>query len=97
MLQESMSVSTEGVPFSFTDTTCGRDAFLRGPGQKVVGFSFYNYPNAGFWHSWWKNKRKGFFQGIIGNLELMPIFYPGWIMRLYFDLEEGDPIKKVWS
>ena len=40
------------------------------------------------------SKRKGYFKGIIGNLELIPKFYPGWIMRLYHDLDENDPILK---
>ncbi len=31
----------------------------------------------------------------MGNLELMPKFYPGWTMRLYFDLDPDDPVKKV--
>ena len=26
---------------------------------------------------------------------LVPIYYPGWVMRLYYDLEDGDPISKV--
>ena len=34
---------------------------------------------------------KGFFEGIIGNLKLIPKFYPGWIMRLYTDLDRNDP------
>ena len=36
-------------------------------------------------------EQKGYMEGIAGNLDLMEKFYPGWIMRLYFDLhgEEG--------
>ena len=26
---------------SFNQTTCSRDAFLRGKGQKIVGYSYY--------------------------------------------------------
>ena len=25
----------------FEDTTCGKDAYIRGSGQRIVGFSFY--------------------------------------------------------
>ena len=25
----------------------------------------------------------------------MPIYYPGWIMRVYYDLDDKDPIKQV--
>ena len=37
----------------------------------------------------------GYFEGIVGNLELMPIYYPGWVMRVYYDLENEDPILHV--
>jgi len=70
----------------FNATTCSKDAFMRGSGQKVVGFSFYGDINTP------KNKKKGYFEGIVGNLELMPTYYPGWIMRLYYDLDDKDPI-----
>jgi hypothetical protein len=40
------------------------------------------------------SKKKGYFEGIIGNLELMPKYYPGWIMRLYYDLDKTDPVLK---
>ena len=25
----------------------------------------------------------------------MPTYYPGWIMRLYYDLDDNDPITQV--
>ncbi len=31
--------------------------------------------------------RKGYMDGIAGNLALMEKYYPGWVMRLYFDVE----------
>ena len=37
----------------------------------------------------------GYFEGIVGNLELMSTYYPGWIMRLYYDLDDKDPITQV--
>ena len=37
----------------FNSTTCSKDAFMRGAGQKVVGFSFYGDINTP------KNKKKG--------------------------------------
>ena len=93
---------------------------MRGPGQKIVGFSFYGDINTP------KSKKKGinrkifkvngsmlyykiaqhyniismlisgYFEGIVGNLELMPLYYPGWVMRLYYDLDDRDPITKVY-
>ena len=38
----------------------------------------------------------GYFEGIIGNLELMSIYYPGWTMRLYHDLDQTDPVLQVF-
>ena len=29
-----------------SDSTCSRDSYLRGAGQKVIGFSFYGNPNS---------------------------------------------------
>ena len=66
------------------DTTCSSDAFQRGPGQKVVAFSFYitKTPDV--------EKIKGYFKGIQENLILMHQYYPGWTMRLYFDIDPKD-------
>ena len=56
---------------SFEDTTCGKDAFFRGRGQKVVGFSFYGDINSN------KSIEKGYFEGIVENLKLIRVYYPG--------------------
>ena len=37
----------------FNQTTCSQDAFMRGPSQKIVGFSFYGDINTP------KSKKKG--------------------------------------
>ena len=53
--------------------------------KKIVGFSYYNniyYPS---------KKQNRYWSGIKGNLDLMPLLYPGWIMRLYIDLDTNDP------
>ena len=36
-------------------------------------------------------KFTSFIQGIADNLDLMPQHYPGWIIRVYYDLEPDDP------
>ena len=41
------------------------------PGQRIVGFSFYGDVNSSV------AIEKGYFDGIVGNLKLMPKFYPG--------------------
>jgi hypothetical protein len=67
-------------------TTCSEDAVRRGPGQQVVAYSFYGSPTAA------RHKAKKYFAGIVENLALLPRLYPGWVMRLYYDLEpEDDP------
>ena len=68
----------------FNETTCSYNAYQRGSGQRIVAFSYYNNienPSA---------KQKKYLDGIKGNLDLMPILYPGWIMRLYINLEAKD-------
>ena len=71
---------------SFNQTTCGVDAFRRGSKQKIISFAFYGDINSE------KSKKKRYFQGILENLKLMPNYYPGWIMRLYYDLDKADPV-----
>ena len=56
---------------TYNETTCGHDAYRRGAGQKIVGFSFYGDVNSTV------SIEKGYFDGIVGNLKLMPKFYPG--------------------
>ncbi len=63
------AIENGNVPFN--ETTCGRDAYRRGAGQKIVGFSFYGDVNSSV------AIEKGYFDGIVGNLKLMPVFYPG--------------------
>ena len=72
-------------------TTCSSDAFNRGPHQKVISYSFYINGNVNSTH----NKEKKYFDGIVGNLKLIPKFYFGWIMRLYYKLDKSDPFLKV--
>ena len=70
----------------YNKTTCGKDAFARGSGQKVVAFAFYGDIHTEV------SIKKGYFEGIEGNLGLMPKYYPGYTMRVYYDLDDADPI-----
>jgi hypothetical protein len=70
----------------FKQTTCGWDSFRRGATQKIVGFSFYGDMKSKL------SIEKGYFEGLIENLKLMTSQYPGWIMRLYFDVDKNDPL-----
>ena len=37
----------------------------------------------------------GYFDGIVENLSLLKEYYPGWVMRLYYDLDDDDVLSKV--
>ena len=65
----------------FNYTTCGKSAFKRGFGQKVISFSFYE--------NGLSDRRLGssfeipdYFNGIKENILLQPYFYPDWTIRL---------------
>ena len=79
---------------AFKETTCGETSFRRGFGQKVIGFSFYEHDSIRLEE---RRLNKSFdfppyFRGIEENLDLVPILYPGWIVRLYHDLQQEDPL-----
>ena len=68
----NLTAEQSGNDVPYNETTCGRDAYRRGTGQKIVGFSFYGDVNSTV------SIEKGYFDGIVGNLKLMPKFYPGY-------------------
>ena len=76
MLVETLKIG------AVNDSTCSQASYKRGAGQKVIGFSFYGNPNST------KSKERKYFQGIMENLSLLPIHYPGWVIRVYYDLEK---------
>ena len=61
-------------------STCSHQSIARGPHQKVVAFSFYGNPNST------QVQERRYFKGIKANLNLIPKYYPGWVLRLYYDL-----------
>ncbi|XP_037069613.1 uncharacterized protein LOC119090994 [Pollicipes pollicipes] len=62
-----------------TRSSCGGFADLRGPGQNVISFSFYG------------NASSVFFGGIEANLREVPSVYPGWVVRVYHDIDLSQP------
>ncbi len=54
---------------------CSAHAAERGEGQRVLGFSFYGDTKSKL------GKERQYFEGIRENLELVPKFYPGWVLR----------------
>ena len=68
------------ITIPFENTTCGIDAFNRGASQKVISFTFFESSNEVP-----KNDNiRGYFLGIRENLNLIQQYYPGYVMRLYY-------------
>eukprot|EP00096_Caligus_rogercresseyi_P007457 TRINITY_DN25318_c0_g1_i1.p1 TRINITY_DN25318_c0_g1~~TRINITY_DN25318_c0_g1_i1.p1 ORF type:complete len:364 (-),score=14.41 TRINITY_DN25318_c0_g1_i1:7-1098(-) len=88
-----INVSSEwslGKEMTYNDTTCSPQAFKRGPGQKVIGFTFYEPDSNNT-----DKSHRDYFEGIAENLRLMKEFYPGFIMRLYFQAHEEDAMRRL--
>ena len=63
---------------------CGESATARGPGQQVFSFVMYG------------PFRKGYYNGIQQNLNLMKELFPGYVMRVYHDRTlESDDMPKL--
>ena len=60
-------------------SSCGGFASRRGPHQRVVSFS------------WFGGVDTAYFRGIAANAALLPRFYPGWVMRVYY----RDPERRL--
>ncbi len=56
---------------------CSPHASMRGGGQKVISYSFYG------------SLQSAYFKGIKENLAGVQLFYPGYVMRLYYDRAEA--------
>eukprot|EP00091_Calanus_sinicus_P017080 TRINITY_DN36867_c0_g1_i1.p1 TRINITY_DN36867_c0_g1~~TRINITY_DN36867_c0_g1_i1.p1 ORF type:complete len:141 (+),score=20.11 TRINITY_DN36867_c0_g1_i1:32-424(+) len=37
-----------------------------------------------------------FFNGFQTNIDLLPKYYPGWVVRIYHDIEESDPLTEMF-
>lgn len=59
-------------------SVCSQRATDRGPGQKVISYSFYG------------PLKSAYFNGIKENLAGMQLLYPGFIMRLYYDRSKAQ-------
>jgi len=83
---------------NFSDTMCGLDAWKRGGGQKVVGFSLYEAKEGGGEMRRSELERNGsfslpaYYDGLEENIQLCEIYYPGWQLRVYHDLSQTDPL-----
>lgn len=62
--ERGVDVREDDVVIYYNQTTCSQDAFRRGKGQKIVGFSFYGDINTAY------SKKKGYFEGNIMKLVL---------------------------
>lgn len=79
----STPTSNEAHFYYFNQTTCSKDAYQRGNGQKIVGYSFYQFSKE-------RSKKKKYFEGILANVKLIRDYYPGWIMRIYTDFDKPE-------
>jgi len=74
--------------------TCSLETFDRGPGQKVIGFTFYEPIKPENSTKEDKSKRN-YFQGIIDNLQLVKDKYGSdWIVRVYYHVNKDSPVMK---
>ncbi|KAF0298296.1 hypothetical protein FJT64_004359 [Amphibalanus amphitrite] len=62
-----------------TRSNCGITADIRGAKQNVISFSFYGIASSVF------------FRGIEANLAKVPEIYPGWVVRVYNDINMSEP------
>ncbi|XP_049849060.1 uncharacterized protein LOC126317237 [Schistocerca gregaria] len=76
-LEEPPEVTTAA---GWPNSTCGEGATARGPGQRVVAFSYYGDVN----------NTRGYYTGIERNAAAIGGLYPGWTMRVYHDVPPGD-------
>lgn len=58
-IQVNNNNSNDNNAIPYNDTTCSTDAYERGSGQKVIGFSFYGDINTDY------SKKKGYFEGML--------------------------------
>ena len=43
-------------------------------------------------YSFWGKMSAGYFNGVVGNVELMRTVYPEWVMRLYVSKDKLDNV-----
>ena len=65
-----LQIDSDTNPF-YDKTTCSPRAYLRGKGQKIIGFSYYGDSRSAH------HQKKKYFEGIQNNLKLLQKFYPG--------------------
>ena len=71
------------VNITLHNTTCSPSAFARGSHQKVVSFTFYEPESSELGVK--SEQTRHYFEGIRDNLSLMKEYYPGFVMRLYYE------------
>ena len=78
---------------SLENTTCSEAAYYRGPHQKVISFTYFDPPENELVP---KNKTaREYFRGIEENLNLVKKFYPGYNMRLYYQVSSDTTLTQL--
>ncbi|XP_040581410.1 uncharacterized protein [Lepeophtheirus salmonis] len=72
----------------YAETTCSETAWRRGSKQKVMSYTYYanSLTNDEATHAYIK--------GIAANVQSIKKFFPGWAMRLYYDVHSTHPLYK---
>ena len=71
---------------SLSNTTCSEEAYYKGSRQKVISFTYFE-PSQSEGEAVPSNKtNRDYFLGIRENLRLVKTFYPGYNMRLYYQV-----------
>ena len=88
-LPNQSSKSNTSQVVHFNETSCSLDAFARGLNQRVISLALFGKQTAK------SDAEKAYFDGIKGNLDLLPDHYPGFTMRVYYDRISHDSEKKL--
>ena len=77
---------THSANISLSNTTCSEEAYYKGSRQKVISFTYFE-PSQSEGEAVPSNKtNRDYFLGIRENLRLVKTFYPGYNMRLYYQV-----------
>ena len=80
----SQDILEDSANISLRNTTCSESAYYKGSHQKVISFTFFEpsesdpVPN--------NKSAREYFRGIEENLSLVKKFYPGYNMRIYYQV-----------
>ncbi|ODM91874.1 hypothetical protein Ocin01_14808 [Orchesella cincta] len=69
------------------ESYCSWEATFHGPQQRVISYSLFRSKEKGERKSW---KEKLWKRGLTNNLQSMRKYFPGWVIRVYSDLDDDE-------